>query len=186
MARLALPVLALALGAAAAVGLVSCGGRSDKGLLPGDTADQIVSNLDRVDQLASQGSCASAAVEVATIQGQIASLPASVDPRLRDRLTAGAQRLATVVNSPGACETSTTTSSEPTTTESTTTTEKKPKTTTTTTSSTTTTTSSTSTTSTLPGPPTGGTPGGVGALPPGQEKKLFGKGDPKHAEGEGG
>jgi cell division septation protein DedD len=172
MLRLALPILALALGAAAAVGLASCG-RDDKGLLPGDTASQIVTNLDTVNELARAGDCSSAAAAVSDVQDEIRTLPSSVDPQLRARLTQGAQRLATVVNSPGACETTTaeTTTTEPTTTE-TSSAEKKPKapkpskppkgTTTTTTTGTT----STSTTPTEPpGPPTGGTP-------PGQSKDL--------------
>jgi cell division septation protein DedD len=179
MARLALPILALALGAAAAVGLVSCGGRDDKGLLPGDTAAQIVANLDTVDQLAREGDCSSAASAVASVQDEIQSLPSSVDPDLRARLTEGAQRLATVVNAPGACETT----SEATTVESSTTetssAEKKPKPPKPTKppKSTTTTTTGTSTTSTPttptapPGPPTGGTP-------PGQSKEHGG--GPEH------
>jgi hypothetical protein len=169
MSRMAAPILALALGAAVAVALVSCGNRDTKGLLPGDTADQIVTNLDRVQQDASDGSCTSAAEEVGTIQDQISSLPASVDSRLRARLEAGARRLADVVNSPGACETTSESTSTTTSTESTTTKEKTKSTTTPTSTSTSTTTSTTptSTTTTLPGPPTGGTgtPGGT-PVPP--------------------
>ena len=63
LTRKALPILALALGAALAFAVVSCGGRDEKGLLPGDTADQIVTNLDSVERAASEGSCTSAAEE---------------------------------------------------------------------------------------------------------------------------
>jgi hypothetical protein len=170
--RLALPIVALALGAAVAVGLVSCGGRDEKGLLPGDTADQIIANLDAVKADARAGDCSSAATEVAAVQQQIDELPSSVDSQLRARLAEGAQNLADVVNSPGACESTTEATTEPTTTEestTTTTTEKqKTKSTTTTTSPTTTTTGPTTTTTTTPTEPTtGGTPGGGGVVPPG-------------------
>jgi hypothetical protein len=182
MSRMAAPILALALGAAVAVALVSCGNRDTKGLLPGDTADQIVTNLERVQQDASEGSCTSAAQEVATIQDQINSLPSSVDSRLRARLQAGAQRLADVINSPGACETTTPESTSTTTSTESTTTKEKTKSTTvpTTTSTSTSTTTSTTlpSTTTVPGPPTGGTPGGV--VPPGRENAGPGGGEGDH------
>jgi hypothetical protein len=179
VARLGLQILALALGAAVAVGLVSCGSRDTKGLVPGDNAQQISANLSTVDQLASQGDCTDAAAAVAEVSSEIDALPSSVDPQLRDRLRAGAARLEDIVNSPGACETTTTTSSEPTTTESTTTEKQKTKSTTTSTQTTTTTTPSTTptTTTTIPGPPTGGTPGsGGGVVPPGQQRQGNGQG----------
>ena len=169
MSRTAAPILALALGAAVAVALVSCGNRDTKGLLPGDTANQIVTNLDRVQQDASAGSCTTAAEEVGTIQDQINSLPASVDSRLRARLQDGAQRLADLINSAGACETTSAEStSTPASTESSTTKEKTKSTTApTSTSTTTSTTSSTTPPPTTPTPPTGGTgtPGGT-TVPP--------------------
>jgi hypothetical protein len=170
MSRMAAPFLALALGAAVAVALVSCGNRDTKGLLPGDTADQIVTNLDRVQQDASTGSCTSAASEVATIQDQIDSLPASVDPQLRARLQDGAQRLADVVNSPGACEATTEATTATTTSTESTTTKEKTKSTTVPSTST-----STSTTTSIPPPSTTtttnttggtGTPGGTAVPPP--------------------
>jgi hypothetical protein len=181
MVRLALPILALALGATAAVALASCG-RDDKGLLPGDSASQIVANLNTVQELVRAGDCSSAASAVSGIQEEIRNLPDRVNPQLRARLTEGAQRLALVVNSPAACETTSpeTTPTEPTTesttTETTTKKEKpkkpeKPETT-----APTTTTEPTTTTTGPPGPPTGGTPGDSGDLPPGQEKKAHDKG----------
>jgi hypothetical protein len=172
--RLALPILALALGAAVAVGLVSCGTRDEKGLLPGNNAQQILDNLDQVKADAQSGDCSSASAEVATIQDEIDALPTTVDAQLRARLSDGAQRLADVVNSPGACTTTAaTTTVAPTTTEPTTT-QKNEKTKSTTTSTTTSTTAPTTpgttpTTSTTPGTSTGGTPGqGGGVVPPGQ------------------
>jgi hypothetical protein len=187
VARIAVPILALVLGAALAVALVSCGGRDKKGLLPGDNAQQILANLTTVEQLASSGDCADAALKVDEVQSEIDALPTTVDARLRSRLREGAQKLSDIVNSPGACETTTTESTtEPSTSSSTTT--KKPKTTTTSTSTTTTSPTSTSTSTTTTTTPTTttnttggtGTPGGVappgqrkgtGHLPPGQAKK---------------
>jgi hypothetical protein len=172
MSRMAAPILALALGAAVAVALVSCGNRDTKGLLPGDTANQIVTNLDRVQQDASAGSCTSAAAEVETIQSQIDSLPSSVDPQLRARLQDGAQRLADVINSPSACEATTQASTSTTTSTESTTTKEKTKSTTTPTSTSTSTTTSTTPPPTTPIPPTGGTgtPGATTVPPtPGTE-----------------
>jgi hypothetical protein len=171
--RFALPIVALALGAAVAMGLVSCGGRDEKGLLPGDTADQIIANLEAVKADARSGDCSGAAAEVAAVQQQIDELPSDVDSRLRARLEEGAQNLANVVNSPGACEATTEATTEPTTTEestTTTTTEKTKSTTTTTTPTETTTgteTTTAPTTTTPTGPPTGGTPGAGGVVPQG-------------------
>lgn len=182
MARLAPQILALTLGAAVAVGLVSCGSRDEKGLLPGNNAQQILDNLDQVKADAQSGDCSSASVEVATVKDEIDALPTTVDAQLRARLSDGAQRLADVVNSPGACETTAeTTTVEPTSTEASTT-PKHEKTKSTTTSTTTST--STSTTpattptapTTPPGTSTGGTPGeGGGVVPPGQQKKTVGQ-----------
>jgi hypothetical protein len=183
VARLGLQILALALGAAVAVGLVSCGSRDKTGLVPGTNAQQIQSNLSTVDQLAAQGDCTDAAAAVADIRSEIDSLPSSVDAGLRDRLRAGAARLEDIVNSPGACETTTesTSSVAPTTTVSTTTQKQKTKSTTTSTKSTTTTLpttpTTTPTTSTTPGTSTGGTPGaGGGVVPPGQQRQSNGQG----------
>jgi hypothetical protein len=170
MKKIAAPALALGLGAALAVALVSCGGRDEQGLLPGENAQQILANIEQVKSDAAAGDCSSAASEVAVVQDEIDSLPASVDSELRSRLEDGARQLADLVNSPGACETTTEPTTEPTSTETTTT--RKPKTTTTsttTTSTSTTPTTTTSTSTTVPTNPTGGTgtPGGTPA-PPGQ------------------
>jgi len=185
MARLALPILALALGAAVAVALVSCG-RDEKGLLSGDTADQIVANLDRVQRDAAENDCSSAAAEVADVQAQIEGLPDNVDPQLRARLEEGANKLARVVNAPGACETTTAqTTTEPTTTEEsttkTTTLKQKPKTTTTapttTTTTPTTTTTTTPTTTTTTAPTQTVPPSGTGGVPPGRANPGAGRRD---------
>ena len=164
MLRLTLSIHAVTLGFALAHALVSCGGRDEKGLLPGTTADQIVANLQQVQQDAANGDCDSAAAAAAEVQSEIDNLGSEVNAQLRQRLADGAARLQdTVANT---CETASiptttsTTTTEPTTTEKTTT-----KSTTTTTEPTTTSTTTT-TTPTTTTPPTGGTPGGGGVVPP--------------------
>lgn len=170
MAKLTVPILALALGAAASVALVSCGG-SDEGLLPGETASEIVANLDSVEQLAASGDCSSASSAAATVHAQIDSLGSDVDPQLREALVKGAARLESVTADPASCvETTTettTTTTEPTTTEETETETTDTETTDTETTPTETTAPTTTTTPTTPTePPTGGTPGSGGTGAP--------------------
>jgi hypothetical protein len=98
MARLTLYIVALSLGAIAAVGLVSCGG-SDDDLLPGSSADQILDNLDTVEELVAEGSCDEAVSAAAEIRDQVERLPRSVDAELRQRLIEGADRLEEVAAS---------------------------------------------------------------------------------------
>jgi outer membrane biosynthesis protein TonB len=97
MGRLSAFLLALLLGAAAMVALSSCGGSDSSGLLPGDTASQINSNLDRVQELVAEGECAGAEAASAEISGQIEGL-AGVNSRLKEALSEGAARLADVVS----------------------------------------------------------------------------------------
>jgi hypothetical protein len=97
MARLTLYIVALALGAAAAVGLVSCGGSDDE-LLPGDTADEIAQNLDSVEALVDAGECSDAGEAAQRVSDQVAGLPTTVDRELRQRLAAGAELLEEVVS----------------------------------------------------------------------------------------
>ncbi len=173
MRRLTASLLALVLGAAAAVALVSCGGGGNAELLPGNTAKEITANLDKVKQLASGGDCVGAQSEAQQVSAQIDAL-GGVDKRLKQALREGAVRLNEVVAN---CSTTTTVPTAPTTvpattdTSRTTTTNKKPPkklpttptTTTPTTPTTSTPTTPTSTTPTTPtpAPPTGG--GGTGA-----------------------
>lgn len=183
MRRLSASVLALVIGAGAALALVSCGGGSDAALLPGATASQITANLDKVKELAQSGECVGAQDAAEEVSTQIDAL-GGVDPELKRSLREGAARLNEVV---ARCDVETTEALEPTTTSEETTesseeetTEKKPSehkqptvsenTTTTNTSPTTpTTTAPPATTTTTPPtttapPPTEG--GGTG-VPPG-------------------
>jgi hypothetical protein len=94
--QLAISTLALALGAAAALGLVSCGGGEDAKLLPGNTAAEITENLDRVKQYAEEDECVGAENAVSDINSQIEGLT-GVDPKLVEALKRGASRLSEVV-----------------------------------------------------------------------------------------
>jgi len=94
--QLAISTLALALGAAAALALVSCGGGEDAKLLPGNTAAEITENLDRVKQYAEEGECVGAEDAVSEVNTQVEGLT-GVDPKLVEALKRGAARLSEVV-----------------------------------------------------------------------------------------
>jgi len=96
MRRLSTSLLALALGAAAAVALVSCGDEGDADLLPGGTASEINANLDQVRDLAESGDCAGAQSAAQQVSDQIAAL-GGVDRRLKQALREGATKLNEVV-----------------------------------------------------------------------------------------
>jgi outer membrane biosynthesis protein TonB len=100
MGRLSASLLALLLGAAAMVALSSCGGGDSSGLLPGDTASEINSNLDKVQELVAAGECTGAEAASAEISGEIEGL-GGVNSRLKEALSEGAARRADVVS---ACE----------------------------------------------------------------------------------
>lgn len=181
MARLIVPIAALALGVGAAFALVSCGG-DNADLLPGETADQILTNLDTVEALADAGDCEGARRAAAEVSSQVDDL-SGVDRELVQALRRGTDRLETVVAD---CEETTVTTTEETTTTTGTTedtsSERTGKTATdrdttgqTTTRSTTTrqTTPTTTPTPTTPQPtptttsPSGGTPPDSGGVTPG-------------------
>lgn len=94
--QLAISTLALLLGAAAALALVSCGGGEDAKLLPGNTAAEITENLDRVKQYAEEGECVGAEDAVSEVNTQVEGLT-GVDPKLVEALERGATRLSEVV-----------------------------------------------------------------------------------------
>jgi len=109
MGRLSALLIALALGAASAVALASCGGGSNADLLPGTTADQIESNLDQVDQLTAAGDCIGAEDAVAEVAAEVEELH-EVDLKLKAALQEGTARLSEVV---ARCEEETTEAAEP-------------------------------------------------------------------------
>lgn len=94
--RPAISMLALVLGVATALGLVSCGGGQDAKLLPGNTAAEITENLDRVKQYAEEGECVGAEDAVSEVNTQVEGLT-DVDPKLVEALKRGAARLSEVV-----------------------------------------------------------------------------------------
>jgi len=95
MRRPALRTLSLTLATAAALTLAACGGGggSDQGLLPGQTADQIVQNLGSVETLFDQGQCEQAAAKADEVVSDVQALPESVKPKLRQVLEDAAVRL---------------------------------------------------------------------------------------------
>lgn len=103
MGRLSAFLLALILGGASAVALVSCGG-GDAKLLPGTTAEQIESNLEQVQQLVSSGDCTGAEGVVADVAAEVEELNVAV--KLKTALEEGTAKLSEVV---GRCEEETTT-----------------------------------------------------------------------------
>lgn len=102
--QLALSTLVIALGTAAAVTLVSCGGGEDAKLLPGTTAQEITENLDRVKQYAEEGECVGAANAASEVHAQVEAV-SGIDAQLKNALQHGADRLDEVV---ATCEEETT------------------------------------------------------------------------------
>jgi outer membrane biosynthesis protein TonB len=99
MGRLTALLLAFALGAVSAVVLASCGGE-EADLLPGTTADQIESNLTRIEELADEGDCVGAEESVADVAAEVEELQ-GVDLKLKAALQEGTATLSEVV---GRCE----------------------------------------------------------------------------------
>ena len=96
MPRLSAVFLAFALGAASAVALVACGGGKGAELLPGTTADQIESNLDKVASLAREEDCVGAEDAVAEVTAEVEELE-GVDLKLKAALEEGTAKLSEVV-----------------------------------------------------------------------------------------
>jgi len=94
---------ALAL-AAAALALNACGGGDDAKLLPGTTAAEITENLETVEQLAGEGECVGAANAAQDVSTQVETVE-GVDPKLKQALQRGAEKLTEVV---ATCEEATT------------------------------------------------------------------------------
>lgn len=97
MPRLSASLLILCLAAVAAVGLAACGSGGDAKLLPGGTASEISSNLDRVRELAAEDECIGAEEAVQEVSAQVDEL-GGVDRELKLALREGTERLAAVVS----------------------------------------------------------------------------------------
>lgn len=97
MGRLSAILVALALGAASALALASCGGGGNADLLPGTTAKEINSNLDQVQRMVGEGDCVGAEDGVAAVMTEVEGL-GGVDRKLKAALEEGAHRLSEVVN----------------------------------------------------------------------------------------
>jgi hypothetical protein len=95
MPRLAAAATAIAIGAAASLALVACGG-SDAKLLPGNTAEEISENLDSVQQLVNRGECIDAQDAALQVSTEVEGLR-GIDPELKEALQDGAARLNEVV-----------------------------------------------------------------------------------------
>lgn len=95
MLRLLASSLALVLAAVAALALGACG-EEDVQLLPGETAREIVANLESVEDLADEGDCAGAEGAAQQVSEQIEALR-EVDRRLKRALEDGADRLEEVI-----------------------------------------------------------------------------------------
>lgn len=95
MRRVLATLMALLISGLLILGLTACSS-DDPGLLPGDDAQQILSNLDRVEALATDGECTLALEAIETISRQIESLPGSVDSKLKQNLRRGVTRLSQV------------------------------------------------------------------------------------------
>ena len=88
--------LALVLGVAAALALVSCGGGEDAKLLPGNTAQEISENLDSVKQFVGEEECVGAENAAQEVSAQVEDL-SGVDAKLKQALQRGAEKLGEVV-----------------------------------------------------------------------------------------
>jgi hypothetical protein len=95
MPRLLPSLLALGGCAAVALGLSACGGEDAK-LLPGETAREIVANLDTVQQLSDEGDCIGAESAVEQVGEQIEAVE-GIDRKLKQALEGGAVRLEEVI-----------------------------------------------------------------------------------------
>ena len=87
-----------ALAVAGTLTLASCGGGSDAKLLPGATAREITENLARVREYAAEGECVGAADAATEVSAQVETLQ-DVDPKLKQALQRGAEKLGEVVAS---------------------------------------------------------------------------------------
>ncbi len=156
------PILLALFLAAAAGGVLGCGGASGPDpSISSQEAAVLDSKIVEIRANVQVGSCLVAASKTDDLLADINDLPGSVNQSVRNALVSGANNLKGLLEDPNQCQgrttTSDTTTSAPPTTESTTTTNTRPTTTTRTQTQATTTTQ----TQTTPPPTTGGS-GGIG------------------------
>jgi len=95
MPRLLPSLLALGGCVSVTLGLAACGGEDAK-LLPGETAREIIANLDTVQQLSDEGDCIGAESAAGQVGEQIEAVE-GVDRKLKQALEGGAVRLEEVI-----------------------------------------------------------------------------------------
>jgi hypothetical protein len=163
MPKMLRPTLLALLLAAAAAGVLGCGGSSGPDpSLSGQEAATLNSKITEIQDNVDVGSCLVAADKTDDLIADVQALPSSVNSDVKTALLNGANQLKILVSDPDQCQGRTTTSettTTPSTTESTTTTKTQPTTTTRTQ------TQPTTTTQTQTGPST--TTGGSGGIGPG-------------------
>ncbi|HET6865632.1 MAG TPA: hypothetical protein VFH80_06900 [Solirubrobacteraceae bacterium] len=141
--------------------VVACGGSS--GLLSGDQSDALSGQADHIVSAVQGGNCGAALNASAVLNGDVQTLPVTVNPTLRRNLTQGASTIAELARKD--CRQHTAVTAVPKTSSSTTTTSTSTSTSTSTTTPTTTTSTSTTSTSATTPTDTGSTStttGGVG------------------------
>jgi hypothetical protein len=152
-------ILACGLGFAVSF-VVACGGGS--GLLSGDQSDALSGQADQISSAVQSGNCGAAVNASAVLNGDVQTLPVTVNPTLRRNLTQGASTIAELARKD--CRHTTSTQAKTTSSSTTTTSTSTSTSTSTTTPTTTTSTSTTSTSATTPTDTgsTSTTTGGVG------------------------
>jgi outer membrane murein-binding lipoprotein Lpp len=159
------PILLALFLAAAAAGVLGCGGSSGPDpSIPSQQAAVLNSKIDEIAANVQVGSCLVAAEKTDDLISDVQSLPSGVNSDVKTALANGANQLKLLLADPNECQgrttTSETTTSTPSTTESTTTTKTRPETTTTGTNTDTVPNVTTTGTQTTPPPTTGS--GGIG------------------------
>jgi hypothetical protein len=129
------PILLALFLAAAAAGVLGCGGSSGPDpSIPSQEAAVLNSKIDEINANVQVGSCLVASEKTDDLISDIQSLPSSVNSDVKTALANGANQLKLLLADPNQCQgrttTSETTTSTPSTTESTTTTKTRPTTTT--------------------------------------------------------
>ncbi len=160
------PILLALFLAAAAAGVLGCGGSSGPDpSLSSQEAAVLSSKIDEIQANVQVGSCVVAQDKTDDLIADVQSLPSSVNDQVKTALENGANQLKILLGDPSQCQGRTTSTTSPTTTSTPSTTESTPTKTRPTTTTTPTQTQPTTTTPTQTSPTT--TPGGSGGIGPG-------------------